>query len=167
MLVTGKPICPCDQNVAIFTNDCKKNLHHACRKSIPKDKNSAKALHITNQWSIEMQLSLLKKMFQWLKRIGGEAISLSKILKEFEHMETSQAFPFGTKHFFSFLTKKLISLLIHGINQFTSLNLHTSYFRFLNCTIFPCTTNFYMGQFAQTQNQLVRALEWLLTVTSA
>ena len=90
VLVTGKPIYPCDQNDSICTNDCKKNLHHACRKSISKDKNPAKPLHITNQWSIEMQLSLPKKMFQWLKRIGGEAIDLSKILKEFEYMETSQ-----------------------------------------------------------------------------
>ena len=90
-LVTVKPICPYDQYFDIFTNDCKNKLHHACAKSILGDEDPVKPFHITNQSSLEMQLSLPNKMFQCIKRIGGAALGFSRISKELEHMETNQA----------------------------------------------------------------------------
>ena len=90
-LVTGKPICPSVQYFDIFTNDCKKKLRHTCAKSIRRDQNPAKPFHITNQSSVEMQLSPPNKMFHCIKRMGGAAIGFTRMSKELERMEANQA----------------------------------------------------------------------------
>ena len=101
-LMSGRPICQCDQYFDISSNKCKKKLHHNCDKRISSNNNSQEKMIPRNELvpkiaeedpkPPDVYSNLLSStLFDCMKRMGGAAIEITRIPKKLEHLQTNQA----------------------------------------------------------------------------